>query len=96
MNVLQADLALQQSSKEDEKADLENKRKAIRLNRHELLPQKKRQKQLENVKKLRKPNQAQVVQQKQANQLRRMSQAQMNQAQQMNLPVLTVPEQVTQ
>ena len=48
------------------------------------------------MKKLRKPNQAQVVQQKQANQLRRMSQAQMNQAQQMNLPVLTVPEQVTQ
>ena len=40
LNVLQADLALQQSSKEDEKADLENKRKAIRLNRHELLPQR--------------------------------------------------------
>ena len=48
------------------------------------------------MKKLRKPNQTQGVQQKQANKLRRMSQAQMNQAQQMNLPVLTVPEQVTQ
>ena len=63
MNVLQADLALQQSSKEDEKADLEKQKESYQAEQARIAAAKKRQKQLENVKKLRKPNQAQVVQQ---------------------------------